>query len=69
MTRGAGKKEDREEWEGQEEQDERDERDKTTKGKEASANKGKKLQRGRLIFRKEYAKGFKGWLYSLIWIT
>ena len=32
--------------------------DETTKGKEAPADIGKKLQRGRLIFRKEGTKGF-----------
>ena len=48
---GAGK----EEQEGQEEWEERDE---TTKGKEAPADIGKKLQRGRLIFRKEGTEDF-----------
>ena len=42
----------KEEREGQEERDE------TTKGKEAPAEIGKKLRRGRLIFRKEGTKGF-----------
>ena len=32
--------------------------DKTTKGKEAPADKGKRLRRCRLIFRKEDTKGF-----------
>ena len=48
---GAGK----EEWEGQEEWEERDE---TKKGKEAPTDKGTKLRRGRLIFRKKGTKGF-----------
>ena len=45
----------------QEKKDEREgqeERDETTKDKEAPADIGKKLQRGRLIFRKEGTKGF-----------
>ena len=41
-----------------EEQEKKEERDKKTKGKEAPADKGKKLQRGRLIFSKECTKGF-----------
>ena len=32
--------------------------DEKTKGKEAPADKGKKLRKGRLIVRKEGAKGF-----------
>ena len=60
---GAGKKEEQEvqeEWEerGQEEWDEQGEREETTNGKAAPADQGKKLQRGRLIFRKEDTKGF-----------
>ena len=35
-----------------------EERDEKTKGKEAPANKGKKLRRGRLIFRNEDTKDF-----------
>ena len=35
-----------------------DERNETTKGKGAPADQGKKLRRGRLIFRKEDTKGF-----------
>ena len=42
----------KDEWEGQEE------RDKRTKGKEVPADKGKKLRRGRLIFRKKTTEGF-----------
>ena len=64
MTGRAEKKEERE---GQEE------RDKTTKGKEAPADIGKKLRRGRLIFRKEGTtlKGFvdAAYIYSMMWIT
>ena len=41
-----------------------------TKGKEAPADIGKKLRRGRLIFRKEGTKGFyRRWIYSEMWIT
>ena len=49
ITGGAGKNEKRERQE---------ERDKKTKGKEAPVDKGKKLRRGRLIFRKEGTEGF-----------
>ena len=51
----------RESWDEQEKKEEREgqvERDETTKGKEAPADIGKKLQGGRLIFRKESTKGF-----------
>ena len=57
-TGGAGKKEEREDQGDQEERDEWDEWQETTKGKGAPAVQGKKLQRGRLIFRKEGTKGF-----------
>ena len=46
---GAEKKEERERQE---------ERHKKTKGKEAPADKGKKLRRGRLRFRKEGTNAF-----------
>ena len=55
----------KEEREGQEERKERDE---TTNGKEVRADKRKKLQRGRMIFRKEGTKGFieAGYIYIYI---
>ena len=39
------------------EEQEKKEEPETTKGKEAPADKGKKLRRGRLIFKKEGTKG------------
>ena len=42
----------------QEKKEEREGQDETTKGKEAPEDIGKKLQRGRLIIRKEGTKGF-----------
>ena len=48
---GAGKKEVQEKWEEQDQEE-------TTKGKGAPVDQGKKLRRGRLIFRKEGTKGF-----------
>ena len=58
----------REEQEKKEEQEEcGEERDETTKGKEAPAEKRKKLRRGRLIFRRKERKAIsRGWLYSLV---
>ena len=50
--------EQRDEQEKKEEREGQEERDETTKGKEAPADNGKKLQRGRPIFRKEGTKGF-----------
>ena len=47
-----------EEQEKREEREGKEDRDETTKGKEAPAEKGKKLRRGMLIFRKEGMKGF-----------
>ena len=46
----------REEQEKKEEREWQEERDKKTKGKEAPADKGKKLRRGRLIFRRKAPK-------------
>ena len=40
------------------EQEKKGERDERTKGKEAPEDIGKKLQKGRLIFRKKSTKGF-----------
>ena len=54
-TEEPEEQEKKEEREGEEEWKQRDE---TTKGKEAPADKGKKLRRDRLIFRKEGTKGF-----------
>ena len=59
------KEEKREEQEKKEEREWQEEQDKKTKGKEAMVDKGKKLERGRLIFRKEGTKGCS----SLMWIT
>ena len=57
--------------EEQEKKEEWKERDETTNGKEVPADKRKKIQRGRIIFRKEGTKGFieAGYIYSLMWIT
>ena len=52
------KTEKRDEQEKKEEREGQEERDETRKGKKAPADIGKKLQRGRLIFRKEGTKGF-----------
>ena len=50
--------------------EEREGQDETTKGKEAPADIEKKLQRCRLIFRKEGTKSFyRRWLYSVMWIN
>ena len=48
----------REEQEKKEDQEGQEERTETTKSKEAPADKGKKLRRGRPIFRKEGTKRF-----------
>ena len=50
--------EQREEQEKKEERERQEEQDKKTKGKKAPADKGKKLQRRSLIFRKEGTKGY-----------
>ena len=52
--------------EEREEKEEWKEQDETTKGKEAPVDKGKKLRRGRLIFRKEGTKGFIEAFY-IVW--
>ena len=49
--------EEREEQEKKEKRERQEEQDKKTKGKEAPADKWKKLRRGELIFRKEGTKG------------
>ena len=57
----------REEQEKKEEREWQEEWDKKTKGKEAPADKWKKLRRGRLIFRKDGTKGFiEAGYYSLM---
>ena len=61
-TRGPGKKEEREvqeEWPGRARRSGRAERaGRNNKSNGAPADQGKKLRRGRLIFRKEGMKGF-----------
>ena len=42
----------------QEKKEEREGQDETTKGKETPVDIAKKLQRGRLIFKREGTKGF-----------